>query len=353
MISPSIYLERDSLSKLPTLLPQLAQASQLILMTHPSLLALYGSSWIKTFKQLNPHCTVLEVAEGEQMKSLTQAIRCWGELAHRKVDRHAALIALGGGVVCDLAGFVGSSYLRGIQTYYFPTSLMAMVDAAIGGKTGVNAYGKKNFIGTFYSPCAVVIDPSYLQTLPLRELRSGLAEVIKYGMIDQARLFNFLEEHHQLLQNQTSSLWDSLILDCIAIKQKFVNQDPFDTTGQRAYLNYGHTFGHALESATRYRLFSHGEAVAIGMSCAAHFSQLLGLINQQIVERQDDLLKKFALPTTFHQIKPLQLIKLMKSDKKGICGKIHLILPTGIGKVLKVTDVNPLLLRQTLLAKMR
>lgn len=347
------WIQRNGFTSLNSFFPQLSQASQIVVVTHSSLLNLYSSSWLKTLKQFYKSPLIIEIPVGESSKNLAQAMRCWEYLARNQVDRQAALIGIGGGVICDLTGFIASNYMRGIDSYYVPTSLMAMVDAALGGKTGINACGKKNLIGTFYPPKAVLIDPSYLKTLPKREINSGLAEVIKYGIIEEPKLLTLLEKNKQELEDPSHHIWDELINYCVIIKNKIVKQDPLDKLNIRACLNYGHTFGHAFESMTRYRTYSHGEAVAIGMSCAAHLSLKMGLTDSQTVDYQDYLLNLFNLPLNPPKLNTSRFIQLMKSDKKGIYGKISLILPERIGKVLKVADVDPILIQQTLLAKMK
>lgn len=319
--------------------------SQIIIVTHPSLWAIYGK---KIESQLN-HClfSVFFIPEGEKSKSLAQAKRCWQHLARKYADRNSLILALGGGVICDLAGFVAATYMRGIDTIYLPTTLLAMVDAAIGGKTGINLGKNKNVMGSFHLPKQVLIDPLFLRTLPRREYIAGFAEVIKYGMIACPLLLDFIEQNWNRLEQREETVVEEVIQQSCVIKQQFVDAD-FKDKGIRSCLNYGHTFGHAIESLTHYH-YLHGEAVAIGMSCAAHLSLQMHLTDHSTVQRQDEICKQIGLPLAMPLYPLNRFITLMKSDKKANNGKINLILLEKIGKVIQVFQVKPSLIRQVLL----
>lgn len=351
MPSP-ILIKKNSFAYFPILFPDWKASSQIIILTHSPLLDFYLPLWSEAFKLIDRNFSIIKIPVGESAKSIFQAMRCWKYLQKQQVDRQAILIGIGGGVICDLTGFIASHYMRGVHSYYIPTSLTAMIDAALGDKTGINACGKKNLIGTFYSPQGILIDPLYLRTLPKRELYSGMAEIIKYGMIEDPSLLIFLEKNHNALQDPTHFLWEKLISWCVEIKKKFTEKDLLDQLDIRIFLNYGHTFGHAIESITSYRTYSHGEAVSIGMSCAAHLSLKLGLTDALCKDYQDYMIHLFNLPFHLPQLNSSRFIQLMKGDKKSLNGKISLILPERIGKVLKVVDVDPVLIKQTLLAKM-
>lgn len=345
-------LQSGGLSQLHIQLPELAQYSQIVLFTHPLIGQLYTPSVLSSLRHLKRPIFELSIPSGESSKSLRQATRCWQQMFDQGIDRHAAIIALGGGVVCDLAGFIGSCYMRGLDVFYFPTTLLAMVDAAIGGKTGVNLRHAKNAIGTFHQPKQIMIDPECLISLPPREFNSGIAEIIKYGIISDPLLFETLENGIEELKSRPSQLLEEVIWRCVSLKNEIVAQDWRDQNGRRANLNYGHTFGHAVEAVTNYRLYLHGEAVSMGMSCAARLSAQLGLCDDSLTERQDQLCQRACLPTLLPQLPVQRLIKIMSSDKKATCGKINLILPEKIGKVIKVCDVGTILIKQVLLSKM-
>lgn len=345
----SITLQTNSLADLYLLLPQLAQYSQFVLMTHPQLYFPYGETVLAALKQFKRPIMELWIPQGERSKSLKQATHCWQQMCTQGVDRRAAVIALGGGVIGDLAGFVASCYMRGLDVFYLPTTLLAMVDAAIGGKTGINLANAKNAIGTFHHPTHILIDPICLLTLPSREFNSGLAEVIKYGMTQDLILFEKLEERIDELHLHQGAFLEEVIGWCVALKSAVVAQDEKDQNGKRAALNYGHTFGHAIESVTHYQRYLHGEAVAIGMSCAANLSVRLGLCEGPVKERQDQLCHRADLPLHLPHLAIKRLIAAMKRDKKSVGGKINLILPERIGKVLQVYDVDSLLIQDALL----
>lgn len=323
--------------------------TQAIIISNPHVFELHGTD-IKN--QLPFPAIEFLLPAGETAKSLEQANRAWEFMANRQFDRKSVVIALGGGVVTDIAGFIAGCYMRGIDTIYIPTTLMGMVDAAIGGKTGVNLGQHKNFIGVFHSPRLIITDPSYLKTLSKREFSAGLAEVIKYGVIASPGLFDFLEQKIELICQREEVLLETIIQECHQIKHTIVQQDPFDRE-LRAILNYGHTFAHALEALTNYRHYLHGEAVAIGMSCAAYVSQEMHLIDSSVLERQDNLCLRANLPIAFPSLSNELFINLMRSDKKSISNKISLILLEKIGKVVKVLGVAEDLIKESLLKKQR
>lgn len=282
------------------------------------------------------------VPEGEDAKTLESASLIWDEMCRRNFDRHALLVAMGGGALSDVAGFAASTYMRGIATLYIPTTLMAMVDAAIGGKTAINFGQAKNRIGTFHMPTSVWICPEFLDTLPEAEIASGIAEMIKLAVVSDSDLFTQLENGVPIRD---------LILHCAQKKAEIVSLDPKDQ-GVRAILNWGHTFAHALEDISHFRRWRHGEAVAIGMSCAAYVSVYLGYADISFYLRQNELLKKYILPTILPDDIDLDaLLCRMKQDKKALNGKIRLILARQIGTVLSVPDLDKDILKQALEAK--
>jgi 3-dehydroquinate synthase len=292
---------------------------------------------ILTAVQLPFACSL--ISPGETSKTLGEAETCWGQMHLEGLDRHSLVIGLGGGVVTDLAGFIASCYMRGIDAVYIPTTLLGMVDAAIGGKTGVNLPNGKNLIGTITHPRQILISLSTLKTLDPREISAGLAEVIKYGIIGKPELFLFLERHiDDMLQLKWESVMDVVQQSCL-FKTEIVKQDEREK-GERSFLNFGHTFGHAIEAATYYHTYLHGEAVAIGMCCATYLSWKLGMADREFFERTENLCAKAGLPTKLPHLPIKRLVELMKMDKKARGGKIHLILGSKIGKVVQVTDID-------------
>lgn len=296
-----------------------------------------------------PYHTII-LPPGEESKTLITASRCWSEMFQQGADRKSCVLAFGGGSITDIAGFVAGCYMRGIDLISIPTTLLGMVDASIGGKSGVNFEGGKNLIGVTHQPKVVFISPSFLKTLPEREFRSGLAEVIKYGVIKDPILFEFLENNaDSILARETESL-QLLIERSVEIKAHIVMEDPWDRKKIRALLNWGHTVGHAIESASGYKEL-HGEAVAIGMSCEGYISYKLGYASREFWQRQDRLISKLELPTKMPEIPVSQLLELMKKDKKALKAKINLIIAEKIGKVFLLPNIEPEQIKEALLAR--
>ena len=287
--------------------------------------------------------------DGEAHKTLANAARVLDVLIANRFGRDCALVALGGGVVGDLTGFAAACYQRGVAFVQVPTTLLAQVDSAVGGKTGVNHPGGKNLIGAFHQPVLVVSDIATLATLPARELRAGLAEVIKYGLICDAALFAWLEEHlDELLARDGAALAHVIRRSC-EIKAAIVGRDEREQ-GERALLNLGHTFGHALESATDYKAWLHGEAVAAGLSMAAALSRECGLLPGAEAARIVRLLERAGLPTRAASVKPAAVLEHMRIDKKVLGGRLRLVLLRGIGAALLTADYPAAALARTLAA---
>jgi 3-dehydroquinate synthase len=274
----------------------------------------------------------------ERAKNMATAEKLCRELVRAGADRRAVLVAAGGGVVGDVAGFVAATYLRGVRLVHVPTTLVAQVDSAIGGKTGVNLPEGKNLVGAFYPARLVLADPGVLATLPQREFRSGLYEVIKYGVIRDPRLFRFLEKNIERLAARERAALDFAIWRCIRIKAEVVSRDERES-GLREILNFGHTFAHAFETATKYRVYLHGEAVGWGMIAAARLAALAGLLAGPEAERIEALVRRVGpLPAPPAQ-KPERLMAIMRADKKTRGGKLRFVLPDRIGHVATVSDI--------------
>jgi 3-dehydroquinate synthase len=277
--------------------------------------------------------------DAESAKNLATVEKCAQMLVRAGADRHSLLVAVGGGVVGDVTGFVAASYLRGVALVQVPTTLVAQVDSAIGGKTGVNLPEGKNLIGAFYPPRLVLVDPEALATLPEREFRGGLAEVIKYGVIADPKLFAFLEKHIDTILRRDPAALEHVIRRSIAIKAHVVSKDERES-GRREILNFGHTFGHALESVTRYRRFQHGEAIAWGMMCAALLGHEVAGMPADAVSRIVSLVRRIGPLPAWPPVKPVELLHAMHSDKKARDGKLRFVLSGKIGRASTVNDVS-------------
>jgi 3-dehydroquinate synthase len=285
--------------------------------------------------------------DGEAHKTLANSARVVDVLVANRFGRDCALLALGGGVVGDLAGFAAACYQRGVAFVQVPTTLLAQVDSAVGGKTGVNHPGGKNLIGAFHQPILVVSDTRTLATLPPRELRAGLAEVIKYALICDAALFDWLEAHlEELLAGEPRALAHVIKRSC-EIKAAIVGRDEREH-GERALLNLGHSFGHAAESATAYRQWLHGEAVAAGLVMAAAMSVECGLLDAPASLRVQRLIERAGLPTRIAAVSPQSALEHMRIDKKVLGGRLRLILLRRIGEALVSADYPPAALTHTL-----
>jgi 3-dehydroquinate synthase len=276
----------------------------------------------------------ITVPAGEKSKSLSQAERCFDALAQQRIDRRSFIVALGGGVIGDLAGFVAATWLRGVPFVQVPTTLLAQVDSSVGGKTGVNLKSGKNLVGSFYQPKLVLCDLDTLSTLPEREYRSGLAEVIKYGIIYDARFFSAIERNIERLNARKADVLASVIARCCAIKADVVGQDETES-GLRAILNFGHTIGHAIEAISGYGKYLHGEAISIGQVLAARLSVQFRDLPQKDAIRIENLLAKAGLPVSLRTTAATRkkLSSTMKLDKKASAGEAKFVLAKGIGKV--------------------
>ncbi len=290
---------------------------------------------------------------GERQKSLASASRLYDQLAELTADRQTLIVAVGGGVIGDLAGFVAATYARGLALLMVPTTLLAMVDSSVGGKVGVNHPRVKNLIGAFHQPVGVWIETGTLSTLPDREYRSGLAEVVKYGVILDAELFEYLEGRADpLLAREPEAIRHVVARSC-RLKADVVEKDERELTGLRAVLNYGHTFAHAFETAAGYGTWLHGEAVAAGMVCAATLAEGMGLIDRELTDRQLALLRRFGLPTRPERRPVDDLLATMRSDKKSLAGKLRLVLPRRLGDAALFDNVSEEQVRRVLESLMK
>jgi 3-dehydroquinate synthase len=274
------------------------------------------------------HCVV---GDGEQHKSTASWLHILDELARHRFNRSDLLVSLGGGIVCDMTGFAAASWMRGIDFIQIPTTLLSQIDASVGGKTGVNHPAGKNLIGAFHQPLAVLVNVRTLKTLPIREFNAGIGEAVKYAGINQPQLYTWLDSHQQAIRDHHMDTLADLIAQCCRFKTEVVEADEKEQ-GQRALLNLGHTFGHAIETATDYH-YLHGEAVAIGMVMAAELSARLAYCGDDIRKMLENLLQAFDLPIKLGQTVPAKdLLQLMKADKKVINDRHRLILMKGLGQ---------------------
>ena len=297
-----------------------------------------GKAVEDSLSQSGKRTTRLLVPSGEENKSFASLSMLWGRMLDGKSDRKSVVVAVGGGVVGDQAGFAAATFARGLRFVQVPTTLLAMVDSSVGGKTGINMPAAKNMIGAFWQPHAVWIDTSTLDSLPDREFRSGLAEVVKYGIILDSPFFAYLEDNAEAILSRSHDHIQYIVRRSCELKAQVVSQDERETNGLRAILNYGHTFGHAIEAKTSYGRFLHGEAISIGMTMAGHLAVRLELWQEEYQRRQSSLLRKFGLPTGFSEVPCEQLVEAMQWDKKTEHGKLNFILPTRIGNVRAVSN---------------
>lgn len=280
------------------------------------------------------------IESGELSKSVETAQELWQKLLDLGADRQTVVMAVGGGVIGDLAGFVAASYARGIPFLQIPTTLLAQVDSSVGGKVGVNLPGAKNMVGAFWQPLGVLIDTDVLATLPDRQYRAGLAEVVKYGVILDSEFFEFLEGHVAELNRRDASALRCVVARSCQLKAWVVSQDEREETGLRSVLNYGHTFAHALEALSGYSGLLHGEAVAIGMLCASRLAERLGRIDASLTARQRQLLAALRLLIAVPaELDAGMLVRAMSRDKKAEQGRLRFVLPSRLGHVELVGDV--------------
>jgi len=299
----------------------------------------YGARASKSLEEAGFSAECFLVIPGEGTKTIDTAKEIYDWLVERRAERGHTIVALGGGVVGDLAGFVAATFLRGLPLVQVPTTLVAMADSAIGGKVAVNHPLGKNLIGAFYQPRLVVADVSTLSTLPQRELASGWAEVIKHALILDPELLEFLEANAERLVNLETEATTEAVKRSAALKAGVVSEDEKER-GKRMILNYGHTIAHGLEAATGYERFLHGEAVSIGMMGAAMLSEKLGLLTKEIVKRQEAIIQRFGLPTTCSEVDRAEVLRAMELDKKVREGTVRWVLLAGVGKPVLQDDVS-------------
>jgi 3-dehydroquinate synthase len=352
--SYEILIAPGGLEHLGNWMQPLKLGQKVLLVSNPMIFRRFGDRAIAALTAAGFQVETCLLPPGERYKTLASVQKIYDAALSQRLERSSTIVALGGGVVGDMAGFAAATWLRGIAFVQVPTSLLSMVDASIGGKTGVNHPQGKNLIGAFHQPRLVLIDPQVLSTLPPREFRAGMAEVIKYGVIWDAELFQQLESAKRLDQQRhiPDTLLQEILTRSCEAKAVVVSQDEKEA-GLRAILNYGHTIGHAVESLTGYRVVNHGEAVAIGMVAAGQIAVALGLWESAAADRQKVLIEKAGLPTQLPPNLDLdEIVATLQTDKKVLSGKVRFVLPTEIGKVI-VTDQADTAVIRTVLQSMQ
>lgn len=337
--SYKILIGNNAIAKLASEIKKLHIGSSAYIITNPIIKNKCAPLLKKSLKNSGIDIKFKSIPDTEKSKSLKTAYSVINDLTYYDKKKPIFIAALGGGVVGDLSGFVASIYKRGINYIQIPTTLLAQVDSAIGGKTAIDLTEGKNLIGAFYQPRMVLSDIALLKTLNQRQIRSGLAEIIKYGLIKDAGLFGYLEKHWQDILKQKPSVLEFVISRCSMIKAKIVSQDEKETKGIRTILNFGHTIGHAIETAAKYKNYSHGEAIALGMLVACSISQKLKLINNKTSERIELLMANVGLPVKIKGITLDKIIKAHYYDKKFIGNKNRFVLIKRIGKTKIVKNI--------------
>ncbi|NQT22691.1 MAG: 3-dehydroquinate synthase [Candidatus Omnitrophica bacterium] len=344
-----IYIGHDIIDRIADFVKPPLLKRPILIVTNKKINALIGRKLAKRLLSITASVHTEVVPDSERAKSFGVYNRIIAHLSKIGRKEIPLIIALGGGVVGDVAGFAASTYRRGIPYIQLPTTLLAQVDSSIGGKVAVDIPQAKNMVGSFYQPRTVISDTKVLKTLPDREIRNGMAEIIKYGVIRDASLFKYLEKNLKGIMGLKRACIETVISKCARIKAAVVEKDEFDVKGERAILNFGHTFGHAIEASFKYsKKYTHGEAVSIGMVLASEMSLKLGLINKSEVIRIKRLLKRAHLPLKAKRINFKKVLYALNFDKKFSGGTNRFVLPRKIGQVGLVEDVPEFLIETVL-----
>ena len=320
---------------------EIGRVSHAVVITDENVEQPHGDCVAESLVKAGAEVALVVVEAGEPSKSIEAAAVLWEQMLKLGADRKSVVVAVGGGVVGDLAGFVAATYARGVRFFQVPTTLLAQVDSSVGGKVGINLPKAKNMVGAFLQPVGVLIDTRSLDTLEAREYKAGLGEVVKYGVILDEHLFEYLESYTNELLDRRHTVLGEVVTQCCRLKASVVEKDEREESGLRAVLNYGHTFGHAIETLSGYGKFLHGEAVSIGMLCASRLAERLGRVDAQFTARQKKLLGALELPTEFPDLDPEEVVRAMMHDKKVEHGRLRFVLPSRMGHVELVGDVDP------------
>ena len=338
--SYAVVVERGVLTTVGARLRALGVGSRTALVTAPAILRLYGKPVTESLENAGFTVTVVEVPDGEGAKTLAVAEACWNALLAAGLDRTSTVLALGGGAVGDLAGFVAATYMRGLNFVQAPTTVLAQVDASIGGKTAIDHPTAKNLIGAFYQPRLVLIDPSTAATLPERDFRSGLAEIVKHGIVLDAEYFADLERSVREIGAREGATLERIIGGSCRLKAGVIERDPEEKSELRFALNYGHTIGHALEASTAFGRFTHGEAVSLGIVAEARLAARLGIAGAETADRQVRLLEAVGLPVRAREVDVDAVLAAIRRDKKARDGRVPFVLAPSIGAYRVVYDVG-------------
>jgi 3-dehydroquinate synthase len=333
--SYTVLIEDGILDRVGALVDELKLPARRFVVSSPLVWRLHGARLARSARRVEP----ILISDGERSKQLPTVSRVYDALVKATADRSSTLITFGGGVIGDMAGYAASTYLRGIPLVHVPTTLLAQVDSSIGGKVGVNHPLGKNLIGSFFQPHAVLIDPSVLGTLPRREFRAGLYEVVKYGMTSSAALFDRIVHERKAIFDREPAALLPIIAESCRIKASVVSQDEKES-GIRRILNFGHTAGHAVEAVTKYKRFRHGEAVAYGMLVAAQLSATRGALAETARKALADLVASLGPLPPISDLSSAQMLEAIRHDKKVVAGRLHFVLPTAIGAWAIVDDVT-------------
>ncbi len=350
--SYDIFVGNRMLAKASGYPPSLSLGKDAVIITNPLIQELHGKTLALGLKRGGFSVATLTVPDGEQSKSAKCAFGLMERLARYDVDKKIFIVALGGGVVGDLAGFVAATYKRGVPFLQVPTTLLAQIDSAIGGKVGIDLAVGKNLVGAFYQPRRVLSDVSLLSTLSARQIRNGLAEAVKYGVIADAELFHYVERNYAPLLLKDPKCLEELVVRCSRIKARVVAADEQETKGLRTILNFGHTVGHAVESAGGYKLYQHGEAVALGMRVAATLSVGMKLLSVEDCGRLDRLLSCIGLPQRIRGLSLARILKPMAHDKKFQSGRNRFVLARDIGRVIVREGIPQALIKKAIRSRM-
>jgi 3-dehydroquinate synthase len=334
-----VFLGREILPEFGPALSGKGVSKSIVVVTDRHVAPLYLRSFEQHLRQSGFSPIPIVIPPGEQQKSLSRAGRIFTELLKAHVGREAAIVALGGGVIGDLAGFVAATYKRGIQLVHVPTTLLAQVDSSVGGKVAVNHPLGKNMIGAFHQPVLVWIDAQYLGTLPRREVVCGIGEVVKYAVAFDEDLFAFLENKIDSLLTLEPKAISYVQTRCLEIKSRIVSEDERES-GIRSFLNLGHTIGHGLEAAGKYKLLKHGEAVLLGIAAEGYIARELGLIPDAVHRRIAALVARAPIRAEFRKLNSREILKALEGDKKSINGKNRFVLPAGVGQAKLVEGVD-------------
>ncbi len=347
-----IIITDDNFEALAKKLSQLKLGSDAVIITNSRIRRLYAKQLQKALNTLKISTHIFNVLDSEKSKSISEYVKIISKISSIDTKKRLFLIALGGGVVGDLTGFMAATYKRGIPYIQIPTTLLAQVDSAIGGKTAIDLPSGKNLVGAFCQPKLVYSNINLIKSLPPRQIRSGLAEVVKYGIIVDVKLFKYIEKNYKRILDLDNSCLSYIIRSCSSIKAKIVENDERETSGLRTILNFGHTIGHALETAAGYSNLNHGEAISIGMVCSAEIAHLMGILPAEELLRIIKLLNMLKLPQQAKKGDLKAVLNAFYRDKKFINGRIRMVIPSRIGHVFVTENIPYNLIKKVIKKRM-